>query len=237
MKAIILAAGYGTRMYPLTLNTAKGLLDVCGKPVMDRIFENLVEVEMLDEVCIICNDKFYNDYKTWSKKWGEKIKISLINDGSTSDETKLGALNDLMLAWKDIDDDVLVLASDNLLGFKLKEFASNKNEVLVAVHDLKDLEEAKKHGIVEVKENQIIDLEEKPTNPKSTLASICCYKFNKNTKELLKTYLKEGNKDNTGNFIKYLISKQKVNAFVFKEKLYDIGSIKSYQKACGEFNF
>jgi glucose-1-phosphate thymidylyltransferase len=234
MKSIILAAGYGTRMYPLTLNTAKGLLDINGKPVMDYLMENLVLAKP-NEVCIICNDKFYKDYLIWAKKWEGMVKIKLINDGSTSDETKLGALKDLMLAWQDINEEVLILASDNLLGFSLKEFNEQKSEVLVAVHDLENKEEAKKHGVVELKNNEIIGLEEKPMEPKTTLASICCYKFNNQTKELLKTYLKEGNKDNTGNFVKYLIGKQKVNAFLFKEKLYDIGSIKSYEQACEEF--
>ncbi len=234
MKSIILAAGYGTRMYPLTLNTAKGLLDINGKPVMDYLIENLIQAEP-SEVCIICNDKFYKDYLVWAKKWESKIKIKLINDTSTSDETKLGALKDLMLAWQDIDEEVLVLASDNLLGFSLKEFSTKQEGVLVAVHDLIDKEEAKKHGVVELKNSEIIGLEEKPMEPKSTLASICCYKFNNETKELLKTYLKEGNKDNTGNFVKYLIGKQKINAFLFKEKLYDIGSLENYNKACEEF--
>ena len=234
MKSIILAAGYGTRMYPLTLNTAKGLLDINGKPVMDYLMENLLTAEP-SEVCIICNDKFYKDYLVWAKKWESKVKIKLINDTSTSDETKLGALKDLMLAWKDINEEVLILASDNLLGFSLKYFKTKEEGILVAVHNLESIEEAKKHGIVELKNNEIIGLEEKPIQPKSTLASICCYRFNKETKGLLETYLKEGNKDNTGNFVKYLIGKQKINAFLFKEKLYDIGSIESYKKACEEF--
>ena len=235
MKAIILAAGYGTRMYPLTLNTAKGLLDICGKTVMDRIFENLVQVDLLNEVYIVCNDKFYKDYQNWSKNWSDKIKISLINDGSVSDETKLGALNDLMLAWKDIEEDVLVLASDNLLGFSLNDFSKSvEDSAIVAVHNLEDKEEAKKHGIVELNGNEIIDLEEKPAKPKSTMASICCYRFNNESKYLLEKYLEEGNKDNTGNFIKYLIGKQKVEAFIFNEKIYDIGSVQSYEKACEE---
>jgi cytidyltransferase-like protein len=292
MKAIILASGYGTRMYPLTENTAKGLLLVSGKPVMDWIFENLSEVELnedklnkdklnkdklnkdkltenkLTEIVLIVNNKFFRAFEDWAKKWNSKFKITLINDGTNCDEEKLGALKSLLLGWNSFsekakknsaktdnaktdnskidsaDEKVLVLASDNILGFKLKDFTNTeieKNSCLVAAHDLHNLEQAKKHGIIEISKSnsniaEIICLEEKPQNPKSSLASICCYLFNEETKSLLESYLENGNKDNTGNFIKYLIGKQKVNAFLFEEKVYDIGSMESYALANRELN-
>ena len=232
MKVIILCAGYSTRMYPLTKRKAKPLLPIGGRPILDHIIEKIPSD--LEEIIVVSNDKFYKDFLSWSMKYENKVKV--LNDGSTSNETRLGGIGDLWLAIEKekIDDDILLILGDNIFDFDLKKivdfFGKMKKDVVV-LHDVKDLEEAKKFGVVSIKNNKIISFEEKPQNPKSTLISTGIYIFSKDTVKKIKEYLEEGNSnDGPGYLIHYLIKTQDVYALLLDGFWYDIGSKETYEK-------
>ena len=219
-------------MYPLTENKAKPLLPIGGRPILDHIIEKIPSG--LGEIIVVSNDKFYKDFLDWSMKYENKIKV--LNDGSTSNETRLGGIGDLWLAIEKekIDDDILLILGDNIFDFDLKKivdfFGKMKKDVVV-LHDVKDLEEAKKFGVVSIKNNKIISFEEKPQNPKSTLISTGIYIFSKDTVKKIKEYLEEGNSnDGPGYLIHYLIKTQDVYALLLDGFWYDIGSKETYEK-------
>lgn len=232
MKVIILCAGYATRMYPLTENKAKSLLHVGGKPILDYIIEKIPSD--LGEIIVVSTGKFYKDFLGWSVKYGEKVKI--LNDESKSNETRLGGIGDLWLAIEKekIDDDILVILGDNIFDFDLGKvidfFEKIKRDVIV-LHDVKNLEEAKKFGVLNIKDDKIISFEEKPQNPKSTFISTGIYIFSKDTVKKIKNYLGEGNSnDGPGYLIPYLMKTQDIYALPLEGEWYDIGSKETYEK-------
>jgi len=239
MKAIILAAGYATRLYPLTLNKPKALLPVSGKPILNYIVEKVEEIEDIDEVFIITNDKFYMDFVYWlaqnEKNFSKKIEI--LNDGTTSNETRLEGIGDLrfVIKEKNINDDILVLASDNLFEdslINLVDSFKKKRAVTNAVFKLEEKEEAKKFGVVEIdSEGRIIGFEEKPQEPKTNLASGAIYIFPKEFLKNIEEYMeREKSKGAIGFLIQNFYKKQEVCASLFKGKWFDIGSKESYEK-------
>jgi len=236
MKAIILAAGYGVRMYPLTENTAKPLLPISGKPLLYYILNKVIEARP-EEIIIVTNAKFYEDFVKFKKNFPCTIPITLINDLSTSNENRLGAIKDLLFACESLPEkeELLVLAADNLLEFNLKDFctAGKKfgGEATITVRSVLSKEILRRHGVAELSGNRVISLEEKPQEPKSTLISICCYYFPSKLKLLLQNYLAENKgADAPGNFISWLAKRGSVSAFVFKEKVFDIGCMEDYNK-------
>jgi glucose-1-phosphate thymidylyltransferase len=240
LKAIVLVAGYGTRLYPLTLNKAKALLEVGARTILDRIFEKIELVKNCDKICIVTNDKFYGDFKTWAEASAYKKEIEVFNDETLTDETRLGALGDIEFAINkgSIEDDCLIIFGDNLFEFDLPEFFSfvnskNDPDAAIALFDVKDLELAKKYGIAAVNNSgKITSMEEKPASPKSTLASTGVYYFPKKGIELLKKYIKLGlPKDPPGKFISWLVENHNVYGFIFKDGWYDIGDKKSLKEA------
>lgn len=237
MKAIILAGGYATRLYPLTLNTPKPLLDINGKPIIEYILEKIFETNV-DEIFIVTNNKFFNHFNEWLENYKTNIPIKVLNDGTLTNETRLGAIGDInfVIEKENIKDDILVIGGDNLFELSLKEFVDfqkTKNTSIIAAHDIKDKELAKLYGILSVNENnKIIDLIEKPKQPKSTLASTCIYFFSKEILIFFNKYLKEGNPaDKTGHFIEWLYKKTDVHAFIFDSEWYDIGSKQGLDEA------
>ncbi|MDI6641567.1 MAG: nucleotidyltransferase family protein [Elusimicrobiota bacterium] len=247
MKALLLCAGYATRLYPLTVNQPKHLLPIANRPMLDYTMDKLNELDEIDEIHLVTNEKFYPVFKDWSAKFkttsGTPKKFFLYNDGTIADETKIGAIGDMKLViemkgkmGEGIDDDLMVLAGDNLFEFNLKDFIKfyrEKNAPTVAVHDVGDLELMKKYGEVQLDQNQrIISFREKPQEPKTTLAAICVYIFPKEKLYLINTYLSEGNNpDQPGRYIAWLSQREPVYGFVFKEKWYDIGDIRQYRQA------
>lgn len=232
MKSIILAAGYGTRLYPLTKDTPKPLLDIAGKPMINYITDKLEPIDIIDEIIVVSNDKFYSNFVEWKNNYQGKKKITILNDGSTCNDNRLGAVGDIHFAIqnKDIQDDVIVIGGDNLFEFSivnLIDLFKQKNSSIVAVRDLIDKEKlANKFGVIELNDDfKIIGFEEKPENPKTSLASTCCYLFTKDDMGLFEKCIEENNKpDNTGDFIKYLSSQKNIYGYIFKEKWFDIGS-------------
>jgi len=242
MKALILAAGYGTRLYPLTESIPKPLIEVGNKPIINYIFEKLCKIKNLDEALIVTNNKFYLKFKEWSEKLKgsfESIALTIINDGTNSPEDRLGAIGDINLVIENgdlVNKDALVIGGDNLFDFELTEFINLSREkspdVTVGLYDIKDKNQAKKYGVLSVnKDNQIVSFEEKPKNPKSTLIATCLYYFPKQTFNLIVEYIQETNKrDTTGDYISWLYKRASVYGFVFSGMWEDIGHIDSLKK-------
>ena len=230
VKALILAAGYATRLYPLTLDTPKPLLKIGSKTISDRIVEKIASVKEIDEVYLVTNEKFAPHFEKWAKGARRGVKIRVINDHTLTNETRLGAIGDMELVIEEagVADDLLVLGGDNLFGFDLRDFIAfsrEKKGPAIAAFDVKDVEEARRFGIVLVdKDGRIVEFAEKPAQPRSTLAAMCVYFFPRNTLQLLKKYLAKGlNKDQPGHYIRWLSENHKVYAYTVAGEWFDIG--------------
>ena len=238
MDAIILAAGYATRLYPLTKNKPKPLLHVARKPIVEHIIRKIEEIKDINKIYIVTNDKFEGHFNDWLRSFDAKSPIEIINDGTKSNEDRLGAIGDVHFAItsKNIDNELIVVAGDNLFELSLNDvsnFFRKKKSNVIVLHDVKDIELAKHYGIVETdNENLVTHFEEKPQNPRSTLASTGIYLFPKKTIELIKKYIEQGNNpDKTGSFIEWLHKRDKVHSYVTDKKWYDIGSFEQLEKA------
>src|ERR1044072_5628729 len=187
MKLIILAAGYATRLYPLTLNQPKPLLPVAGKPMLEHVLDNISTIEAIDQAYVVTNDKFVNHFQKWANGYRPDLHFSftIVNDHSTDDSNKLGAIGDmhLVITKHEIDDDIIVVGGDNLFSHDLHDFGSfcqGKNAPVTGVYDVGDLEQIKKYNAIEIDENHLITyFEEKPKEPKSTLTGSALYYYPK----------------------------------------------------------
>ena len=241
MNVLILAAGYATRLYPLTLHKAKPLLEVGGKPIIEWLMDNLVDVPDLETVYVVTNDKFASDFQAWSKRYRDrqpKFTFKIINDGSKSDEDKLGAIGDInfVVTRENLTrTGLLIIAGDNLFIESLAGFVASARgtEVTVAVYDVGDTEAIKKYGNITVNaEGIIIHFEEKPANPRGTLAAIALYYYSPEVLSLLKTYLAAGNNpDQPGRFVQWLYTRKPVKTFQLKGRWLDIGSKETLEEA------
>jgi len=239
IKAVLLCAGYATRLYPLTKNKPKPLLDVGNKPIVEHIVDKIQEIEEIDKIFVVTNDKFYPMLRAWSMGHKAKNKIKVINDGTFKNDDRLGAIGDLNFVIQDegFKDDVLMIAGDNLFGFDLNKFLDyfkEKRSSVLAFHDLKDKEKvANKFGVgILDEEMSVIDFEEKPAEPRSTLAATCCYIFSKSDVEKVFDYMGASEKwDNPGDFARWLTKRSKLHGFVFDEHWFDIGSFEGLEEA------
>ncbi|MBW2999188.1 nucleotidyltransferase family protein [Candidatus Woesearchaeota archaeon] len=238
MKALILAAGYATRLHPLTLDNPKPLLPVAGKPMIEHILSKIEQVPNIDEIFIVTNDRFHSHFLEWEKQYSSPKKIKIINDGTKSNEDRLGAIGDMDLVVKKegINDDLLIIAGDNLFDFSLvdfHDFFSEKNASVIAVYDLLEKEKvAKKFGVAETdNDGKIISFEEKPEEPKTSLAATACYLLTKEDVNEFERCINENKKpDNPGDFIAWLSEKKSVFGFTFKERWFDIGGHEDYKE-------
>jgi len=240
LTVLILAAGYAVRLKELTQDNPKPLLVVAGKTIIDRILEKVKGAGPAGKVYLITNAKFFGKFRDWHKASRYGAKVELIDDGSVSNETRLGAIRDIYLAIekKAIDDDLLVIAGDNLFDFdlaKFRIFASSKVDgVSVAVHDIKDRDAAaRKFGVVMLDDDGVVaDFEEKPEDPKSALISTGIYYFPRAKLSLIRDYVRTSDRlDAPGYYISWMVKNDKVYGFTFSEDWYDIGDIESYRKA------
>jgi len=236
MKALLVCAGYATRLFPLTKNYPKPLLVVSGKPIIEHIIEKLQKLSFIDEIVIITNNKYTPRFLDWRKQFSSKVPIRIINNGTLSTEDSLGAVGDIRFALSkmDINDDVLIIAGDNLFEFDILKFVSFKPEYSkVALYDLKDpVKLSRKFGVaITDSDERIIDFEEKPLNPKSSLAATMCYLIKKEDVLEYENYVQSGGKlSNSGDFFTYLILKKPVYGFKFNEKWFDIGTMERFMK-------
>lgn len=239
MKAVILAAGYATRLYPLTLNTPKPLLEVGKKRMVEHIIHKLEEIEELDEIHIVTNDKFYSNFTDWRKEFPSRVNIFIHNDRTLTNEDRLGALGDLHFAIDKgrIDDDVIVVGGDNLFDFSLLGMVSlfrAKKAPVVAARDLGDKALlAKKFGTIEPDaENKILTFEEKPEQPKSSLAATAIYLYTaQDVKELERMKAAGKLPDNSGEFIAHLMKQKDTYCYPFSEHWYDVGGHEQLEEA------
>ncbi len=241
MKIAILAAGYGTRLYPLTLNIAKPLLPVNNKPMINYLLdkiEGLKDEFIIDGVRIVVNHKFYESFLTWQEKY--KVKATILDDGSTSPDDRLGAIKDMQFAISDSQDDWLVLGGDNLFEDDLKDFsrfaAENKPNASIGLYDVGSLEPARRFGIVELnQESRIVRFDEKPKEPRSTLAASCIYFFPKESLRLLGEFIRGNDADASGKYIAWLVKNDKVFGYTLRGEWIDIGHFDSLKEAEKKF--
>jgi len=241
MNVLILAAGYATRLYPLTLNKAKPLLEIAGKPMIEWLFDHLRSVPQLGTIFIVTNDKFASDFQQWAdvyEKRHSQLEIKIINDGSKSDDDKLGAIGDinLVLTREELGQgDLLVVAGDNLFIEPLRNFVdfARTKEATVAIYDVGSLETIKKYGCVTIDKNGVItQFEEKPKDPKSTLAAVALYYYSSGVLPLFTTYLAAGNNpDQPGRFLQWLYTRKPVHTFQITGQWLDIGSKETLEEA------
>ncbi len=241
MNVLILAAGYATRLYPLTLNKAKPLLEVAGKPMIEWVLDNLAPVPEIGSVYVVTNDKFARDFEKWAENYAKsqpKVKFKIVNDSSRSDGDKLGAIGDIHLVLereKLTSEPLIVVGGDNLFSEPLTDFAAHaKGSVAtLATYDVGDLEAMKKYSAITTNTDGIIThFEEKPANPKTTLTGIALYHFSPATLGLFNTYIAAGNNpDQPGRFIQWLYTRQPVQTFQIKGTWYDIGSRETLEEA------
>ena len=241
MKVIILAAGYATRLYPLTLTQPKPLLPVAGKPMVEHVLDNLAPIDGIDRVYVVTNAKFAGHFQKWSDHYRatkSKVDFTVVNDGSTDDTNKLGAIGDihLVITRENIDDDLIVVAGDNLFSQSLERFGKEcreKKAPVLALYDVGNLEEIKKYNSITVDSlGKITFFEEKPKNPTSTLTGIALYYYPKSALPLIKQYIAEGNNpDQPGRLVQWLYTRTPVYTWRVPGIWFDIGSKESLEEA------
>lgn len=236
MKCILLCAGYATRMYPLTENFPKPLLDIKGKPLIDYLIEDLDSKNLINEYIIVSNHKFINYFNEW-KNNHKNSNIKVLDDGSISNETRLGAVKDIWFAIEqdNIDDDILVLAGDNLLDFSLGGFINFSNEKksnAVMRYYEEDITRLQRTGVAVIDKNEmIVEMTEKPKEPKSNWAIPPFYIFKKEFLKEIKNGIDSGCKtDAPGGFIEWFCKRNKVYAYEMPGKRIDIGNLDDYYK-------
>lgn len=243
MKIVILAAGYAVRLEPYTLKTPKPLLEVGGKRILDRLLEKIAGVKDARDIHIVANAKFFDKFTSWRADSKYRDRIFLLNDGSTCNDNRLGAIKDLELVTDRIGsgEDLLVIAGDNLFDFalgKFTDFAKTRPDgISIALYDIGSLELAKNFGVVEIDSiGRVVNFQEKPPEPKSTLISTGIYYFPADKIALIKEYVNSEPKlDAPGYYIGWLSRNKIVYGCPFSEDWYDIGNIESYRRADAEY--
>lgn len=241
MKVIILAAGYATRLYPLTLTQPKPLLPVAGKPMVEHVLDNLAPIAGIDRIYVVTNAKFADHFQKWADQYRatkSKLEFTVCNDRSTDDSNKLGAIGDInfVLNTQNVDDDLIVVAGDNLFSEKLHDFGrfcAEKKAPVLALYDVGNLEEIKKYNSINVDaEGRITFFEEKPKNPTSTLTGIALYYYPRHTIPLIKQYIAEGNNpDQPGRLVQWLYPRTSFYTWRVPGIWFDIGSKETLEEA------
>jgi len=238
MKCLILAAGYATRLYPLTENFPKPLLDVNGKTILDWLLEDVDSYGEIDEYIVVTNHRFVRHFEEWRKNLQLKAPVYIFDDGSTENDNRLGAVRDIALAIKQkkIDDDLLVLAGDNVLDFTLGGFVSyfmeKKHTCVMRYYEISESKLCKT-GVASIDPvtERIVEMEEKPKAPKSNWAVPPFYIYHKSDLHYIaKGIAEQCGTDAPGNFIAWLCGQCEVYAYEMPGKRYDIGNLESYHE-------
>lgn len=240
MKAVVLAAGYATRLYPLTENFPKPLLRIGESTILGRLIKDIEAIYGIDEIIVVTNHKFAKNFENWAaeKKKTIQKKISVLDDGSTSNDNRLGAVCDLLLAIDkcSIDDDIMVLAADNILDFSLKgfvDFFHAKKASCIMCHHEPEITKLQRTGVVELaSDKKVLQMQEKPEIPVSHWAVPPFYIYSQKDLPLIKKAIDGGcGFDAPGNLAHYLVDKTEVYAWEMPGRRFDIGSLDSYEEA------
>lgn len=247
IEAIILAAGYATRLYPLTLGIPKPLLRITrDKTVIDVIVDSLLPMGIVRRITVVTNHKFSGDFSAWARRHPHGRMICIEDDGTLSNDDRLGAIGDIyyVVAKKKIKDDVLVVGGDNLFGRPFDGFIRfarrHRPYASLGLFDIKDRTKAGRFGVVSMnKGKRVVRFEEKPDRPASTLVATCLYYFPASTLGDLKVYAldKTTSNDASGNYIRWLMERSRVYGFALKQGHWvDIGHLDSYKQVIARYN-
>ncbi len=243
MIAILLSAGFATRMYPITKNCPKALLVIAGKPVLDYLMHQLVLLPELDSIFVVTNELFYEEFSDWEKRWSNEleksgIKIQIINDSATTNDNRLGAIGDMALVLKSLKfkEPTIVAACDNIYLFSLRQvtdvFINGGSNIVIALRETTDKKRGKK-GLIEIgKDGRVLRLFEKTTFRSSGWFCPPIYFLQPTALRLVDEYLDGPDSgDSPGHFISYLVEREPVYAIKIKDMRLDIGTIESYEYA------
>ena len=240
MKCLILAAGYATRLYPLTENFPKPLLEVAGKPILDWLIEDMAKTGLVDEYVVISNHKFAHIFEDWAARSCQVIRV--VDDGTSTNETRLGAVRDIQFAIEQLrlDDDMLVMAGDNLLDFSLAGFirySQEKNATCVMRYYEADEAKLSRSGVAQVDaDDRVLSMEEKPAHPKSHWCMPAFYYYTREDSRLIPEAIEAGcGTDAPGSFIAWLCRQKPVYAWEMPGRRYDIGNLESYEEVKRRF--
>ncbi len=242
MNILILAAGYATRLYPLTLDRPKPLLPVAGKPMLEWVLDNMAPISGIEKVYVVTNAKFARHFEEWSAEYGKghpKLSFEIVNDQSTNDADKLGAIGDMNLVIQRYGlerNDLVVVAGDNLFSQSLEAFGDFTRSIetaAIGVYDVGSLAEATKYGVVAVDGQGVItQFAEKPAQPPSTLISIALYYYPQHVVSMVGQYLAEGNNpDQPGRFVQWLYPRIPVKTWSVPGTWFDVGSKETLEEA------
>lgn len=240
MKCLVLAAGYATRLYPLTENFPKPLLKIKGKTILDWLLDDIDSSGLVDEYIVVSNHRFIGFFEDWASK--SRFRVSVVDDGTSSNETRLGAVKDIQFAIDSLglDDDMLVIAGDNVLDFSLVGFmryALEKRTSCIMRYYEADERRLQKSGVVEVsKDDLVLSMEEKPSNPKSHWCCPPFYYYTRRDASRVKDGMALGcGTDAPGSYIAWLSSIVPVHAMEMPGHRFDVGSLEGYRRICEEY--
>lgn len=238
MKSIIIAAGYATRLYPLTENFPKPLLSIGGNTILGRIISDIDPFPEITEHIVVSNHKFAGHFEAWASETVTSKRVKVIDDGTSTNDTRLGAVGDLLLAIKreQIDDDILVLAADNILDFSFRGFVDAfhaKGTSMIMCHHEPELHHLQRTGVIEVDgDMKVLQMQEKPSVPVSHWAVPPFYIYKKADLPLIRTCLEHGcGHDAPGNLAHWLVDRTIIHAWPMPGRRHDIGSLDSYYEA------
>ena len=242
MKNIVIAAGYATRLGELTKNFPKPLLKIGENTILGRMLDDIDRIPQIDEHIIITNHKFAPIFEEWAAGLNYTKPVTIVDDGTESNDTRLGAVCDLLYAMDklSIDDDMLVVAADNILFFSFQEFvdfALAKQSSCIMCHEQPSIEKLQRTGVVVVNDEwRVLNMEEKPQNPKSHWAVPPFYIYLKKDLDLVRHSVENGcGKDAPGNLAHYMVDNTEIHAWHMTAGRFDIGSLDTYHEACEKF--
>ena len=246
MKAIILAAGYATRLYPLTKDTPKALLPVAGRTILDRLLDGMRAIPEIDLIHLVTNHRFAPAFEEWRQTVQVHCPITVHDDGTTSNEDRLGAVGDIafVLERAGIDDDLFVAASDNLFTFPLSDFAADfrrhGRDLLLGTR-IDDVDTLRRYAVAALDgENRVLSLVEKPQEPQSHIGICAIYLYRRDTAPLFSAMIAESRAagkrpDAPGYFAEWLCKRKEVRVYLASGECVDIGTVESYREVCARW--
>ena len=246
MNALLLAAGYATRLYPLTLNTPKPLLPVAGKPIADYMVEHLAAIPTIQRLLVVTNHRFASHFQDWAKQERSRFEIEVVDDDTDTNETRLGAIGDVDFTLKQFPElggePLFVLGGDNLVDFRLGDLVDDFTRrgsaaTVICLTRETDPQQLRRSGVVTLdQDNRVVGFVEKPKDPPSDLTCPPFYLYPPDALALIPRYLADGESpDAPGNLIAWLHTRAPVYGHIFAERRYDVGTPETYQEACTLF--